>query len=271
MYQSWLTAEMTVVEETLTINSGLLNREVTCTLLLPADYNLAGPPNLLLMNDGQEAGNLELKTTLQKLYTAHAIKPVFVAAIHAGPGRLQEYGIAGKPDYQQRGAKADLYTQFILTEFLPFLQNHIRIKSFDTVAFAGVSLGGLSAFDMVLNNPDVFNKAGVFSGSFWWRSKALSDGYSDNDRLMHQAVRNHPGKPEVKFWLEAGTNDETADRNKNGIIDAIEDTTDLIAELELKGYKRPADIQYLEIVGGKHDMPTWAKAMPKFLIWAFGS
>lgn len=45
---------------------------------------------------------------------------------------------------------------------------------------------------------------------------------------------------------------------------------DLIKEPEQKGYTHPADIQYLEMVGGGHDTATWARAMPKFLIWAFG-
>jgi len=83
-------------------------------------------------------------------------------------------------------------------------------------------------------------------------------------------IRETNNKPELKFWLQTGTNDETADRNKNGIIDSIDDTIDLVKELEVKGYKRPADITYVEVVGGSHDAPTWAKAMPKFLCWAFG-
>ena len=45
---------------------------------------------------------------------------------------------------------------------------------------------------------------------------------------------------------------------------------DVIKELLAKGYQRPADIQYLEVLGGTHDPGTWGKAMPKFLQWAFG-
>jgi hypothetical protein len=87
---------------------------------------------------------------------------------------------------------------------------------------------------------------------------------------MHGVIRNTASKPDLKIWLQTGTKDETADRNKNGIIDSIDDTVDLIKELENKGYDRPADIQYLEMVGGAHNVETWAEAMPKFLVWAFG-
>jgi enterochelin esterase-like enzyme len=86
---------------------------------------------------------------------------------------------------------------------------------------------------------------------------------------MHQVVRETKAKPAISAWLQTGTKDETSDRNKNGIIDAIDDTIDLIREMEAKGFKRPEEIQYVEVVGGTHDTATWGKAMAKFLVWAF--
>ncbi|RKR80899.1 enterochelin esterase-like enzyme [Mucilaginibacter gracilis] len=269
MYPNLFVTEMAITEEILTLSSKVLGRDVTCTLLVPSEYNKAEAINLLLLNDGQEIENLQVKLTLLNLYNAHKIKPVLVAAIHAGDERLQEYGTAGQPDYKKRGSKAGQYTQFIIQELLPFLKQNTGINAFASTVFAGFSLGGLSAFDIAWNNADVFDKAGAFSGSFWWRSKGLDDGYHDGDRIMHHIISNTQAKPELKFWIQTGTADETADRNNNGIIDSIDDAIDLIGELELKGYTRPADIQYLEVVGGKHDMPTWAQAMPKFLSWAF--
>jgi len=153
---------------------------------------------------------------------------------------------------------------------LPAIQKETGIAAFDITAFAGFSLGGLSAMDIAWNNPQLFDKVGVLSGSFWWRSRELGKGYTDNDRIMHSTIRETAVKPDLKFWLQTGTKDETADRNKNGIIDSIDDTVDLIKELEAKGYTRPADIQYLEVVGGAHNVATWAEALPKFLAWAFG-
>jgi hypothetical protein len=73
----------------------------------------------------------------------------------------------------------------------------------------------------------------------------------------------------LKFWFETGTEDETSDRNNNGIIDSIEDTTDLMDELVKKGYDRSKAIRYVEIKGGKHDQETWSTIMPDFLEWAF--
>lgn len=270
MYLSWIENEMTLTETKMTIDSDALKRGVTITLLLPEEGAIAEPVNLLLLNDGQETENLRIKESLEYLYNKGALKPVLVVAIHAGDERIQEYGTAGIPDFKQRGSKAAAYTKFIVTELLPAIKKETGLSDFDSTAFAGFSLGGLSAMDIAWHYPELFNKVGIFSGSFWWRSKDLGKGYTDNDRIMHSIIRNTTNKPDLKFWLQTGTRDETADRNKNGIIDSIDDSVDLIKELESKGYNRPADIQYLEMVGGSHTVETWAEAMPKFLLWAFG-
>jgi len=270
MYWNLPEMEIAIAEKNIIIPSELLNRDVTCTLLLPEGDYFAEPFNLLLLNDGQELPNLHLKETIEELTETQRIKPLLVVAIHASEERLQEYGTAGKPDFKKRGSKAALYTGFIKTELLPAIATLTGIEKFASTAFAGFSLGGLSALDIAWNNPELFDKAGVFSGSFWWRSRDLGKGYSDKDRIMHSIIRDTNPKPDLKIWLQTGTKDETADRNQNGIIDSIDDTIDLIKELEQKGLKRPEDIRYLEMVGGNHNPETWAKAMPKFLVWAFG-
>ena len=270
MYANWMEMEVTITENNISIKSDILKRNVICTLLMPDDNDIIEPLNLLLLNDGQETENVQLKETLQDLMSTNRIKPVVVVAIHAGDERQQEYGTAGKPDFKKRGSKANLYTEFIKSELLPAITKLTGIEKFGSTVFAGFSLGGLSALDIAWKNPDMFDKVGVFSGSFWWRSKDLSKGYTNNDRIMHGIVKDTTAKPDLKIWLQTGTKDETSDRNKNGIIDSIDDTVDLIKELEHKGFSRPADIQYLEMFSGGHNTETWAKAMPKFLVWAFG-
>jgi len=270
MYWNLTEMEIAITQNKIIINSVVLKREVTCTFFIPEENDFTEPFNLLLLNDGQEAENLQLKETLEKLTNTNRIKPLIVAAVHAGEDRIHEYGVAGKPDFKKRGSKAVLYTEFIKSELLPAISEYTGVEKFETTAFAGFSLGGVSALDITWNNPQLFNKTGIFSGSFWWRSKDLAKGYTDRDRIMHNVIRNTVYKPNLKIWLQTGTKDETADRNKNGIIDSIDDTVDLIKELELKGFKRPDDIQYLEMFGGSHDIATWAKAMHKFLVWAFG-
>jgi enterochelin esterase-like enzyme len=175
-------------------------------------------------------------------------------------------------DYAGRGAKAFLYNRFVLEELIPHIRQSYGVLSFREKAFAGFSLGGLSAMDMVWDNSREFSKIGVFSGSFWWRDADQHEAHFDEDihRIMHRKVRAGDYYPWLKFFFEVGVKDETADRNNNGIIDSIDDTLALILELEKKGYDRQQDIHYLELQEGRHDLPTWALAFPDFLKWGWG-
>lgn len=253
--------------------SSSLHRAVELTFLLPPGYGRTGKRlPVLYLNDGQDIERLRLAELLNQLYREGRLQPILVVGIHANQERLQEYGTAVQADYQGRGAKAGNYTQFVLSELVPYVERTLSVQSGPTsTAIAGFSLGGLSALDVAWAHPERFGKVGVFSGSLWWRKKAYEDGYDDhNDRIMHTQIRQNPQKPALKFWFEAGTNDETSDRNNNGVIDAIDDTLDLMHELEKKGYRRGADFQYVEVPGGRHNPETWSQVMPDFLIWAFG-
>jgi len=228
--------------------------------------------DLLLINDGQDLEQVGLAGILDELYERALIRPLICVGIYAGSDRKMEYGAAGVPDYQGRGAKADAYTRFVFEELIPVLCRRCRVSGFKKKSFAGFSLGALSAMDIVWRHPQEFVRAGLFSGSFWWRRKDKGDaGYDETtDRIMHKEVRGGGFYPWLKFFFECGTEDEKEDRNGNGVIDSIDDTQDLIRELVAKGYDPQRDIRYLEIEGGDHSLKTWARAMPEFLLWGWG-
>ena len=224
-----------------------------------------------MLNDGQDSETIHLQQTLEKLTLEKEIEDIIVVAVHAGE-RMQEYGVASKADFKKRGARAKNYTKFIVTELIPYLHYRYSIsQKQQDHAFAGFSLGGLSAMDIAWHHADYFGKVGAFSASFWWRQRdTKSRFYSDyRDRIMHQQIRRGRFKEGMKFWFQTGLKDEHSDRNKNGVIDSIDDTLDLIVELTKKGYRPFHDIQYLEMKHGEHNLKTWAEAMPYFLKWAF--
>jgi enterochelin esterase-like enzyme len=252
--------------------SAALRHRVKMEILLPPWYEETPQFNfrLLILNDGQSMLKVKIKEALLDLYKENKIPPLIVCGVHAHD-RLQEYGVSGVPDYKRRGDKALKYSRFVVNELLPLLKKNFRVADgAASTAIAGFSLGGLSAFDIAWNYPHIFGTAGVFSGSFWWRSKGYSEGYDDTaDRIMHRIVRSTDSKSNQRFWFQCGTEDEMSDRNNNGIIDAIEDTLDVIAELEQLGYERGKDVEYVEVQGGRHHEDTWAEVMPQFLEWAF--
>lgn len=260
-----------ILSENAVLASEYLQREVIVDFFLPKNVSDPSAMSLLLINDGQNMKELGLEEILNQLYAENEIRPLLCAAIHTGKERKLEYGVASQADYLSRGVRAGLYTSFIMEELLPYIRDNYSLPHFREKAFAGFSLGGLSALDIVWNHPGEFKKAGVFSGSFWWRTIDQTEEAYDDDkhRIMHQLVRNGSCHPGLKFFFQCGNMDETMDRNHNGIIDSIDDTLDLVQELVNKGYDREKDIYYLEMPDGRHDIATWARALPDFLKWGW--
>ncbi|MEZ4901066.1 MAG: alpha/beta hydrolase-fold protein [Spirosomataceae bacterium] len=286
-----------VTKHDTSLYSAHLHRNIVLDILLPPDYNYSNKSyKVLYMNDGQDLQRLQMTKLLTQLFENAQLPPFVLVAIHCGD-RMQEYGTAAQADYKQRGAKATAYTAFITEELMPHIEKKYPVlMGASNTVFCGFSLGGLSAFDIVWHYPHLFGKVGVFSGSFWWRQRAYEDHYDDeNDRIMHRLVRQSAGgsgqssidtsyselitrnsplgthHSELNFWFQTGTEDEKDDRNNNGVIDSIEDTLDLIAELEKKGYRWGKEIRYVEVENGQHDPTTWSSVMPDFLTWAFGT
>lgn len=244
--------------------STFLKREVHLSVFYKNDAVLE---EVIIINDGQDLSVMPLEDMLQSHINSKKSN-IGIIGCAAAPGdeRRQEYGVQWAADYKGRGSKAKDYAQFVLQELLPYIQSHTYTNDKTSYSIAGWSLGGLSAMDIAWHAPTVFSKVGVFSGSLWWRNPDLikDDAFH---RLMHHRVKNSESKPNLKFWFQAGTEDEKADRNNNGIIDAIDDTLDLITELESKGYVQGKDLLFHIEQGGKHDVETWSRMMPLFLDW----
>jgi enterochelin esterase-like enzyme len=260
-----------IMVETVELPSEALQRTITINFYGPAHFPADNKLSLLLLNDGQDVEAMGFDKMFGYLLQTEAIKPMLCVGIHAGEERMLEYGMISGPDFKGRGAKAKLYSQFILEELLPFIHARYNHLIFNEMAFAGFSLGGLSALDLVWNHPDVFSKVGVFSGSLWWRSKDKKekDFNEAHDRLMHRQIRQGKYHPALKFFFQVGELDETEDRNGNKVIDSIDDTIDIMRELLAKGWKEGKDMRYLQLPDGKHDIRSWAKAIPVFLKWGW--
>jgi len=260
-----------IIVEHYVIKSTHLNRDVIVDFYLPLNEAASADISLLLINDGQDLVTMGFDEILENVCLQNGITSLLCVGIHCGTERRNEYATAKIIDYKGRGTKAALYTQFVFEELLPFIRKTYIVFTFKEKSYAGFSLGGLSALDIVWNNPKEFTKVGVFSGALWWRDKdqEANDFDESKDRIMHRQIREGNYAPWLQFFFEVGTQDETADRNNNGVIDAIDDTVSLINELKQKGYT-DKNIEYTELKDGRHDVPTWARALPAFLKWGWG-
>jgi iron(III)-enterobactin esterase len=238
---------------------------------LPPGYDAtrARPYPLLLALDGQTMPQWQLTETLDELVAAGEMEPAVVVAVPTSAERIDEYGMAGELDFAGRGRKAKAFQDLLAGEVLPWVREHHHVAAgpADTGIF-GASMGGLCAFDTAWRRPQIFGLAGIFSGSLWWRSDNSSPSAQQVSRLVHRAVRAAVSQPALRLWFEAGTRDESADRDGDGVIDAIQDTRELIAELEAKGFRPGVDLAYRQMENGEHHEATWARALPEFFRWA---
>ncbi|MEP6597510.1 MAG: alpha/beta hydrolase-fold protein, partial [Ginsengibacter sp.] len=173
---------------------------------------------------------------------------------------------------KNNGTSAEKYAACADDELYPFIKKMTGVRKFNSITIAGCSLGGVSAFDIAWDHADKIDKVGVFSGSFWLRDKDARDPtYSDDkNRIVINKIRSSRKRPHLEYWFYAGANEETADRDKDGITDVVDDTKDIIELIKKKNVSRPQDIIYTEVKDGIHDYSSWSKIFPQFLIWADG-
>lgn len=240
------------------------------TVYLPGGrVSPAGAP-LLLALDGQTMPQWELVAALQDLAAEDGAGVPVVAAIPASPERVEEYGMAGGLDFAGRGVLAAQFRNYLVHGVLPVLRRRYGVGvERERTGIFGASLGGLCAFDTAWRHSRDFGCVGVFSGSLWWRADNTDAAAQQASRLAHRLVRATKRLPSLRLWFEAGTADETADRDGNGVIDAIQDTTELIELLEARGLVRGSDLVYREVEGGEHNEATWGRVLPEFLRWTW--
>lgn len=265
-------ANALIVKEEFTLASQFLKREVAIQVFVPQGAQEYTNLPLLVLNDGQDSAAVGIRNTLQREVRAGRIPPMAVVGVEAGD-RMAEFGTAHRLDYLKRGALAKAYSRFVVDELMVWVRQRYPIATLpEATAIAGYSLGGLSAMDIAWNHAHVFGKAGMFSASFWWRRYTWYERIfgADAGRLMIRQIRRTRRPPALKCWFQAGTLDEADDRNQNGIIDAIDDTLDVMAALTHQGYRPYYDYTYHEVPRGRHHPDTWKEAMPHFLRWAYG-
>ena len=260
--------------------SQYLNNRRPIHIFLPVNYgnqvvhsNLVPPTyKVLYLNDGQDVEQLKLRDTLARLMLRKQIEPIIVVAIPTNENRIQEYGTAVTANAQGFGSQAKAYAHFVTHELMPAIEQDFPTQTGPAnTAMMGISLGGLSAFDIAWNHHHLFGTVGVFSGSFWWRASADNRHIRPNHLIAHEMVKDSTYQPGFRAWFEAATRDETGDRDNNGVIDAIQDTVELIDELVALGYERGHDVVYVQVEGGRHNYHTWSQVLPQFLLWAFGT
>jgi pimeloyl-ACP methyl ester carboxylesterase len=233
-----------------------------------------------------------LQATLSTLYGEHAIEPIIVVAVDMLKDRASGYGLSDRVRGQSVvggsrigpiGMKAADYSSWLATALVPYVDAHYRTcADARRRAVMGWSLGALNAFNLGWEYPEVFGKIGAMSPSFWLAGDRSDAAAVQRSRLAQAMVDRGPKREGMKFWFAAGTAEETNDRDRDGVIDVVDDLQDLVNGYRATGVQRrglrqlgysttgtDADVTVFLLPGGHHQQASWAKMLPVFLRWAF--
>jgi enterochelin esterase family protein len=142
---------------------------------VPADYDPARPPNLLLFQDGQRAvnpnGSLRIPAVLDDLIRRHAIPStlgVFVTPGHRAdhyPTNLE----MNNPDHrvEEYDSLSNDYARMTLDELLPAVARQWRFAADPRRrAIGGTSSGAIASWTVAWRHPDAFGNVISFIGSY---------------------------------------------------------------------------------------------------------
>jgi len=258
-HQEWVqtlrpTASKNVHILTDTITIDYLNEKRTLALYLPENYAMdtVDYPVIYFMDgqslfdqkiqEGTEWQLDEVLDSVQQLGQASSI----VVGIYNSEDRLREYTpFSSTRWYSHKRVSGDQHADWIVKKVKPWIDARYRTKKeAQSTIIGGASLGGLMSYYMLMEYPDVFGGAIVFSPSFWV-NEIVYTLHEKNKSLAQQKIYFNAGQ------LETPT------------VESVEKMRDI-----LLSYGMPKENIKLDIEEGEgHWHITWRKGFKKVYPW----
>ena len=216
-----------------------------------------GPVDLLLMSDGQNCIDPATSTfgvdwavdeAILALMEAGRIRPTIVVALQCategGDRRRLEYG---------PGELGEAFTDYLVHTVLAQVLENPILSSESHVYFAGSSMGGVLAFRLLTEYPDVFDGALAFSPAVCWET---------GNGLVVDAIGpwRKNGRPAPSGYLYV-------DNGGVGLEAQLQPGIDLLLkELEQSNY--PVDhLKWVRDKKAEHSEVAWRQRFPDALAW----
>ncbi len=203
---------------------------------------------VLYMHDGQNiidpatssfGTDWQLDETADSLIKAGAIEPIIIVGIYNTPDRSDEY---------TPGEKGSAYMDFVVNTVKPFIDTQYRTKpGRKHTAIGGSSAGGIMAFMLAWEYPNVFSKAICMSPAF----KIQHIDYVDD-------VLNYKGKKKKLYFYIDNGGIELEEKLQPGI-------DEMLVALKAKGYHEGKDFIWIKAPTDQHSEAAWARRMPHAL------
>lgn len=185
---------------------------------VPAGYDPAQEPNLLVFHDGQRAtnpqGSLRIPAVLDNLIAKGDIPPTL--GVFVTPGNMSErypdtLGMSN-PDHrwQEYDKLDDAHVRMLTSELLPTVARRWRFTTDPARrAIGGTSSGAIAAFTAAWRRPDLFGGVLSFIGSYTAiaaQEQPLADPPLPAGDLYPRLIRRAPIRP-LKVFLQDGSAD----------------------------------------------------------------
>lgn len=217
-------------------------------LYVPAQYKPDSPAALMVFQDG--GSYLWSATTFDNLI--HSGDMPVTIGVFLSPGRFEGGRSNRSFEYD---TLSDQYARFLRDEIIPEVKKSVKITDDpNRRAICGISSGGICAYTVAWEMPDLFRKVVSHVGSFTniASGKTLREGGHNYAALL----RKVPPKP-LRVYLQDGANDVD---NEHGSWPLA--NQEMAASLRYMGYDYRFDFG-----GGFHSLTHGRAVMPDALRW----
>lgn len=232
-----------------------LERSRQLRLYLPPGYATSTKRYpVLYMHDGQNlfdtatayAGEWRVDETLDALAKEGKLELIVVGIDNGGDKRMTELNAWDNPQFGPGENRA--YTDFLVNTVKPLIDRQYRtLPDRANTAIMGSSMGGLASHYALVQYPEVFGKAGVFSPAYWTAQPSF--GF----------VAGKPAPRDARVYLLMG---EKEGPQMNADVKRM-------AEV-VRRSGHPVENTVLKIVpGAEHNEAFWAGELREALLWMF--
>ncbi|MEP6513996.1 MAG: alpha/beta hydrolase-fold protein, partial [Parafilimonas sp.] len=188
---------------------------------------------------GMEWGVDECLDTLEPLLKKECI---VVGIDNGADKRMNEYNPYNNDKYGKGEGKQ--YVDFIATTLKQYIDKNYRtLKDTKHTFIAGSSMGGLISLYALLQYPDVFGGAGIFSPSFWIAPQLYND------------VTNAKWQKNLRIYFYAG------EKESNTMVSDTQKMFDIINQ------KKCCNLENVTFPLGQHNEKYWREEFDDFYRW----
>ena len=241
-----------------------LGRTRRVWLYLPPDYATSDKRYpVLYMHDGQNlfdeatgyAGEWGVDETLDSLHASGDPGVIVVAVDNGAEHRLDEYSPWTNERYG--GGQGDQYVDFLVETLKPYIDARYRtLPDRLNTGIAGSSMGGLISLYALLEHPDVFGRAGVFSPALWFAPGAFE-----------HARGAAPMRPDPRIYFVSGAL-EGQPGEDSGVY--TRDQERMVETLVAAGFAPGAEVVAHVRADGTHSEWFWRREFAAAYGWLFG-